>query len=45
MHRAKEVGARKSIGAVKNQLISQFILESAITNFIAAIGAIVIAYF
>ncbi len=45
MDRAKEVGVRKSIGAVKNQLISQFIIESALTNFIAAILAIGIAYF
>jgi len=41
--RAKEVGIRKSIGAMKKQLISQFMMESALINFLAGILSIVIA--
>lgn len=41
--RAKEVGVRKSIGAMKKQLISQFMMESALINFFAGILSIVIA--
>ena len=37
--RAKEIGIRKSIGAYKNQLIYQFLLESIMLVFIAAIIA------
>jgi putative ABC transport system permease protein len=44
MLRAKEVGVRKSIGAFKNQLISQFIFESMLVNLISAILAIGFAY-
>lgn len=44
MLRAKEVGVRKSIGAFKNQLISQFIFESTLVNIISAILAIGFAY-
>lgn len=44
INRAKEVGVRKSIGANKKQLISQFIVESALINFMAALLAIGIAY-
>jgi putative ABC transport system permease protein len=44
MLRAKEVGVRKSIGAFKNQLISQFIFESILVNLISAILAIGFAY-
>ncbi|MEQ8811126.1 MAG: FtsX-like permease family protein [Imperialibacter sp.] len=40
MQRAKEVGIRKSIGAYKGQLISQFIVESAIINSLAGLLAI-----
>lgn len=35
MERAKEVGVRKSIGASKKQLMRQFLIESAILNFVA----------
>lgn len=45
MQRAKEVGVRKSIGALKKQLISQFIIESALINAVAALLSIGIAYF
>lgn len=39
MERAKEVGLRKVVGAVKNQLVVQFLLESFIINFLALIVA------
>jgi putative ABC transport system permease protein len=35
--RAKEVGIRKVVGALRNQLFMQFISESAILTFIALI--------
>ena len=44
MHRAKEVGVRKSIGALKKQLMSQFLVESMLINLIAAVLAIGVAY-
>jgi putative ABC transport system permease protein len=43
MHRAKEVGIRKSIGAFRRQLITQFITESIVVNLIAALVSIGIA--
>ena len=43
MVRAKEVGIRKSIGAFKKQLITQFIIESILLNLISGILAIGIA--
>jgi putative ABC transport system permease protein len=42
LHRAKEVGIRKSIGAYKNQLIGQFLTESLLLNTIAGILSLVI---
>src|SRR5690606_34039790 len=42
--RTKEVSVRKSIGALRRQLISQFLLESALVNVAAAILAIALAY-
>ena len=44
MHRAKEVGVRKSIGALKTQLIGQFLAESFLMNTLAALLAIGIAW-
>lgn len=44
MHRAKEVGIRKSVGAFKRQLISQFMFESVLLNLIAVALAIAIAW-
>lgn len=38
--RAKEVGVRKSIGAAKKQLITQFMVEAALVNFLAAVISI-----
>lgn len=43
MQRVKEVGIRKSIGAHRNQLISQFMVESLLINCLAAGVAIGIA--
>lgn len=45
VRRAKEVGIRKSIGALRKQLIGQFIIESFWVNFSSAIIAIGIALF
>jgi len=39
IERAKEVGIRKVIGAVKKQLISQFLVEAAIVNLISVLIA------
>src|SRR5215210_534986 len=41
--RAKEIGVRKVIGALRKSLVNQFLLESAITCFIATIVAIILA--
>lgn len=43
LDRSREVGVRKVIGAQRNQLISQFFFESALTNSIAILLAIVLA--
>ncbi len=40
LQRAKEVGVRKVVGATKGQLITQFLSESLILNFLACIMAI-----
>lgn len=44
MYRAKEVGVRKSVGAYRNQLVSQFIIESVLVNVVSAALALGIAY-
>jgi putative ABC transport system permease protein len=44
MLRTKEVGVRKSIGALKKQLISQFMFESLLVNLMSAILAIGFAF-
>ncbi|HSZ31882.1 MAG TPA: FtsX-like permease family protein, partial [Puia sp.] len=43
--RAKEVGLRKTVGALRMQLISQFIGESILLSFISLILALLIVYF
>lgn len=43
LDRSREVGVRKVIGAQRNQLITQFFFESALTNLIAIVLAIVLA--
>ncbi len=44
VERAKEVGIRKAIGANKGQLIRQFISESLLVNFAAALVGLVLVY-
>ncbi len=39
MERAREVGIRKVMGAYKNQLVAQFMVEAALVNFIAILIA------
>jgi putative ABC transport system permease protein len=41
--RAKEVGVRKALGALKNALISQFLLESIIIACIASVFALILS--
>ncbi len=40
--RAREVGIRKVLGSVKNQLVKQFLMESVLMSFMAMIIAIVL---
>lgn len=42
--RAREVGVRKTMGSVRGQLISQFLIESVLLSFIATIAAVVLMY-
>jgi putative ABC transport system permease protein len=42
--RAKEIGVKKIIGADRKQLISQFLIESFLVNFLAAVFSIGISY-
>ena len=44
IERAKEVGIRKIIGAMRKQLIFQFMLESFLLNLIAGILSILLAF-
>ncbi len=39
--RAKEVGVRKAVGSYRSQLIGQFLIESALLNFIAVVVAFI----
>ncbi|MDT3401658.1 ABC transporter permease [Mucilaginibacter terrae] len=43
--RAKEVGIRKAMGALKQSLVGQFLLESIIISFIAGVFALVLTGF
>ena len=40
--RAKEVGVRKAIGSYRSQLIGQFLIESALLNFLAVVVAFIV---
>ncbi len=42
VERAKETGLRKVVGAVRKQLVGQFLLESFMLNLIGILGALVI---
>ena len=44
LKRAKEVGIRKTMGAHKRNLVSQFILESILINLFAAVLSVAIAF-
>ncbi|MEJ1239265.1 ABC transporter permease [Chryseolinea sp. T2] len=43
MERAREVGIKKAVGAMKSQLISQFVFESVLVNLIGVVVAVLIA--
>lgn len=43
VNRSREVGVRKAVGAIREQLIMQFLAESAITNVVAAVIAFALA--
>ena len=44
-NRAKEVGVRKVIGSMRNQLVTQFLVESVIMSMIAfAVGSLIAAW-
>ena len=43
MERAREVGIKKSVGALKSQLIFQFIFEAVLVNFLSVVLAAVMA--
>lgn len=43
MDRAREVGVRKAIGAQKQQLLGQFLMESSLINMLALLFAIVLS--
>ena len=44
LERAKEVGVRKMIGAVRLSLISQFFIESVLINLVSFLLALIIAF-
>ncbi|MBT1686312.1 ABC transporter permease [Dawidia soli] len=43
LERAKEVGVRKTVGALRSSLVSQFLTESVILSFISAVCALALA--
>ncbi len=42
LDRSREVGVRKAVGAQRQQLVTQFLFESALTNFAAFVLALVL---
>lgn len=45
MERAKEVGMRKVSGATRNQLVTQFLLDAVLINFLAVVLTVVLTTF
>jgi len=45
MERAREVGIKKSIGAIRSQLVTQFLSESVLVNFLGVTLAVLMAIF
>jgi putative ABC transport system permease protein len=43
MNRAKEVGIRKVVGAIRSQLIAQFISEAVLVTFVAMLAGLALA--
>jgi len=43
MERAREVGIKKSIGAIRSQLVTQFLSESVLVNFLGVTLAVLMA--
>jgi putative ABC transport system permease protein len=43
-HRAKEIGVRKAVGSMKNQLVTQFFTESYLVVFLAFVLALSITF-
>ncbi len=44
VHRLKEIGIRKTVGAERKQLISQFLTENLVLCFLALLGGILLAW-
>jgi putative ABC transport system permease protein len=45
LKRSKEIGLRKTMGGLKNQIFFQFITETVVITFISLLGALIIFYF
>ena len=45
LKRSKEIGLRKTLGGVKNQIFLQFITETILITLISLVGAIIIFFF
>jgi len=44
IHRAKEIGIRKALGATKNQLRYQFLFDSLVLTYFAFLGTLLISF-
>ena len=45
LHRAREVGVRKTLGSSQQQLVGQFVFEALFASLLAAIGAVALVFF
>lgn len=45
LKRSKEIGLRKTMGGLKNQIFFQFITETVVITFVSLLGALLIFYF